>query len=181
MSLHHFDSVQPVFPSKDRFESARHLMKAANLDQSRMLQQTICYQRQNKWSFSISWGYSVHIYERVMPRSYLQNPIETFQMWTGQSNAPNYMFNTRAPSNDSCEAPHVFFFESINKTSKNEIVTRYSRASPRGLSSCSSSENRTADNIFRIQVISPATKRYEVIEPLSTVYFMVIFFLNIMI
>ncbi|KAL2557257.1 hypothetical protein Fot_01996 [Forsythia ovata] len=162
MSLHHFNGVQPIFPSMDRFESTRHLMKAANVDQSRMLQQTICYHRQHKWSFSISWGYSVHIYERVMPRSYLQNPIETFQMWSEMLSPPYYMFNTRVLSNYSCEAPHVFFFESIKKTSKNEIVTSYSRASPRGIFlSCSSNESRTAEHIFKIEVVSPATKRIE--------------------
>ncbi|KAL0459184.1 UNVERIFIED_CONTAM: hypothetical protein Slati_0545600 [Sesamum latifolium] len=67
MSLHHFDMVAPIFPSKDRAESTRHLMKAAAVDQSRMLQQTICYHRQSNWSFSISWGYSAHIYEDYAP------------------------------------------------------------------------------------------------------------------
>ncbi|KAL2455778.1 hypothetical protein Fot_57304 [Forsythia ovata] len=147
----------------DRLESTHHLMKAANVDQSRMLQQTICYQGQNKWSFSISWGYSIHIYERVMTRSYLQNPIETFQMWSEiMLSPPHYMFNTRVLSNYSCEAPHVFFFESIKKTSKNEIVKSYSRASPRKIFlSCSSDESRTAEHIFKIEVVSPATKRIE--------------------
>ncbi|KAL2535815.1 hypothetical protein Fot_17206 [Forsythia ovata] len=161
MSLHHFDMVEPIFPSMDRFESTRHLMKAANVDQSRMMQQIICYHRQRKWTFSISWGYSVHIYERIMPRSYIQNPIETFKTWIKNQRPPYYMFNTRLPSNDPCEAPHVFFFESIEKTPKNEIFTSYSRAPGRGFPVCSKNGNHTADFISKIGVISPATKHKE--------------------
>ncbi|KAL0389307.1 UNVERIFIED_CONTAM: hypothetical protein Scaly_0287800 [Sesamum calycinum] len=44
MTFHHFDAMDPIFPNKDRFQSTRHLMKAADADQSRLLQQTICYQ-----------------------------------------------------------------------------------------------------------------------------------------
>ncbi|KAL2510867.1 Protein of unknown function (DUF604) [Abeliophyllum distichum] len=161
LSFHHYDVLEPLFPSKDRYESARHLMKAANVDQSRLVQQTICHHRDKNWSFSISWGYSAHIYERIMPRSYLQNPIETFTTWTPSPHPPNYMFNTRMRSNDPCEAPHVFFFESIEKTSRNEVLTSYSRASPRGFPACASSGNHSADFISKIEVISPATKRIE--------------------
>ncbi|CAA2993821.1 uncharacterized protein LOC111392510 [Olea europaea subsp. europaea] len=161
LSLHHFDMVEPIFPSKDRFESTRHLLRAANVDQSRMMQQTICYHRGRNWTFSISWGYSVHIYQRIMPRSYIQNPIETFKAWIEKQRPPYYMFNTRLPSNDPCEAPHVFFFESIEKTPRNEIFTSYSRASRLGLPACSSNGNHTADFISKIGVISPASKRKE--------------------
>ncbi|PIM99864.1 Galactosyltransferase [Handroanthus impetiginosus] len=163
ISLHHFDMLEPIFPFKDRFESTRHLMTAAKADQSRMLQQTICYHRQSNWSFSISWGYSAQIYERIIPRSYLQIPIETFKPWVRTPRPPNYLFNTRKPSWDPCEAPHVFFFESVEKTiERNEILTSYSRAWPRALPACSSSGNHSAEYIQRIQVLSPTTKRTEV-------------------
>ncbi|CAI9785757.1 unnamed protein product [Fraxinus pennsylvanica] len=162
MSLHHFDMVQPIFPSMDRAESTRHLMKAAEVDQSRILQQTICHHRQSNWTFSISWGYSAHIYERIMPRSYLQYPIETFKTWGKSPRPPHYMFNTRRPSNDPCEAPHLFFFESIEKPQKKEIFTSFSRAWPRGLLACSSTGNHTAEIISKINVFSPATKRSEI-------------------
>ncbi|GAA0161509.1 glycosyltransferase [Lithospermum erythrorhizon] len=122
ISLHHLDEVKPIFPSKGGYESALHLMKAASFDQSRMLQQTICYDRQTNWSFSISW---------------------------------------RSLSTDPCEAPHVFFLETVEKTSSNEIRTVYSRANPRGLPVCSLNANHSADFISRIEVFSPTTKRVE--------------------
>lgn len=163
MSLHHLDAADPIFPSIDRLQSARHLMKAANLDQSRMLQQVICYNRPSNWSFSISWGYSVYIYENILPRSHLQLPIETFQPWgVTPKDPPYYLLNTRWPTNDSCEAPHVFFMEKVEKTKKNEILTMYSRSLPRGLLACLYSGNHSADYISKIEVYSPRRKRKEV-------------------
>ncbi|KAH6819618.1 hypothetical protein C2S51_003221 [Perilla frutescens var. frutescens] len=161
ISLHHLDAVEPIFPDMDRYEAARHLMKAAAADQPRMLQQTICHHRQSNWSISVSWGYSAHIYERIIPRSRLQLPLETFEPWSSTSRPrPLYMFNTRLPSNNSCEAPHVFFFKEVrNKVvsmHKGSILTTYSRAAPRGMPPCA---KNTADFISEIRVFSPATKR----------------------
>ncbi|XP_073135970.1 uncharacterized protein [Henckelia pumila] len=159
ISLHHLDHVDPIFPNKDRFESTRHLMKAADTDQSRLVQQTICYDRNKEWSFSVAWGYSAQIYERIMPRSYIQNPLETFRPWHGDPRPPPlYMFNTRLPSNDPCETPHAFFMQDVNK-SPSGTRTVYSRAGPRGLGPCGLTGNRSADYVTEIHVLSPATKR----------------------
>ncbi|MCD9642877.1 hypothetical protein HAX54_029919, partial [Datura stramonium] len=163
MSLHHFDAIAPLFPSMDRTQSIKHLMKAAKLDQSRMLQQTICHHRLSNWTFSVSWGYSVHIYETIMPRSYLVNPIETFRTWVKKpENPPYYMFNTRQSVKDSCETPHVFFLKSIGETwNKNEIWATYSRSTVRRLRGCPIAGNHPANYVNKIQVYSPRTKRTE--------------------
>lgn len=76
ISLHHFDAIDPIFPSKNRSESINHLMKPAKFDQSRLLQQTKCYHRQSNWTLSISWGYSAHIYQSIFPRSFLRRPLQ---------------------------------------------------------------------------------------------------------
>ncbi|KAK2993810.1 hypothetical protein RJ640_027688 [Escallonia rubra] len=161
LSLHHFDQVNPIFPKLNRAESAFHLRKAADVDQSRLLRQTICYHKQSNWSFSVSWGYSAHIYESVIPRTTLKKPLETFKPWVRNTRPPLFIFNTRKVTNDPCEAPHVFFFDSIEKRSVNEIVTSYVRAARRGLSACSSSGNHSADYVTRITVFSSATKLNE--------------------
>ncbi|KAA8528074.1 hypothetical protein F0562_035057 [Nyssa sinensis] len=161
MSLHHLDFVDPIFPSMNRFESTNHLMKAANIDQSRLLQQTICYQKDTNWSFSIAWGYSAHIYEKLFPRSFLQKPIQTFRPWRKNPRPPHFFFDTRWPSSDPCEAPHLFLFESIEKTRGDQIVTSYVRSSPRGLPACSFTGNHSADYISKIQVFSSTMKPIE--------------------
>nr|XP_023906598.1 uncharacterized protein LOC112018317 [Quercus suber] len=162
LSLHHIDTIDPIFPSIDRSESINRLMKAAKIDQSRLLQQTICYHRQSNWSLSISWGYSAYIYENIIPRSILWRPLETFRPWKRNSRPPLYMFNTRWPSNNPCEAPHLLFFDSIEHIEEGQIVTTYVRAWPRGLSTCSFAGNHSADPITKIKVFSPASTRLEV-------------------
>ncbi|KAH6813714.1 hypothetical protein C2S51_022732 [Perilla frutescens var. frutescens] len=161
MSLHHLDMVEPIFPKMDTLESARHLMAAAAADQSRMLQQTICHERQINLSISVSWGYSAQIYERIMTRSHLQSPIETFKPWLNESREPPlYFLNTRLPSGDPCEAPHVFFLREVNKSSTG-ILTAYSRAAPRGMNPCFWCSNRCPDFVTEILVHSPLTRRKE--------------------
>ncbi|GAV80000.1 DUF604 domain-containing protein [Cephalotus follicularis] len=163
LTLHHFQTIDPIFPNMNRTESVNRLMKAAKTDQSRLLQQTICYHRETNWSFSISWGYSAHIYENIIPRSVLKRPIETFRPWQ-KTRPPIFMFNTRWPFGDPCQAPHVFFFDSLidHVVEGNQaVVAAYNRTSPRNLTSCSSSGNHSADSISNIQVFSPATTRKE--------------------
>jgi hypothetical protein len=138
-------------------------------DQSRLLQQTICYHRPTNWSFSVSWGYSAYIYENIIPRSILWRPLETFRPWSRNARPPLYMFNTRWLSNNACEAPHVFFLDSIGHSDEgDQIVTTYVRKSARGLPPCSFTGNHSADPITKIQVFSPATTRMEVTTFLST-------------
>ncbi|THG10945.1 hypothetical protein TEA_016504 [Camellia sinensis var. sinensis] len=158
LSLHHLDFVNPIFPSMDRMQSTDHLMKAAKVDQSRLLQQIICYAKQRNWSFSVSWGYSVHIYEGFHPRSMLKRPLETFTPWFKNAKPPKFMFNTRRP----CENLRVFFFESIEKSSTNKIVTRYDRSSTLGYANCPWKGNHSADHISKIHVFSSTTKLKEV-------------------
>ncbi|XP_056846298.1 uncharacterized protein LOC108815178 isoform X2 [Raphanus sativus] len=157
VSLHHFDTVTPLFPGMDRPGSVIHIMQAANVDQSRMLQQSICHFRASNWTFSVSWGYTVHIYENIFPRSHLKLPIETFRPWYG-GRPPFYMFNTRPVSRDPCEAPHWFFFDSIEQVSGG-VVTSYTRKFIRNMTSCSFSGNISADPLASIQVFSPKTPR----------------------
>ncbi|XP_052620973.1 uncharacterized protein LOC111880461 [Lactuca sativa] len=159
LSLHHLDHLDPIFQSMDRFESAKHLMKAADIDQSRLVQQTICYDRRLTWSFSCSWGYSVQIYEKVIPRSILKFPFETFKPWFLDSQPPLFIFNTRpVVTNDPCATPHVFTFESIKTINESEVQTNYVRMASRGLPTCELAGNHSADLISRIEVVSPIKK-----------------------
>ncbi|KAL8146089.1 hypothetical protein AgCh_004001 [Apium graveolens] len=159
VSLHHLDAVEPIFPSMDRIQSVNHLMKAAKADESRLLQQTICYQKHKNWTFSIAWGYSIHIYETIMPPSILQVPLETFYPW---SRIPwPYIFKTRRVSHNSCEAPHVFFFHSIEETVRDHLETVYIRSSARRLPACVSSGNHPADHISEIRVLTLRRRDYE--------------------
>ncbi|KAI4306732.1 hypothetical protein L6164_029985 [Bauhinia variegata] len=162
LSLHHLDTIEPIFPNKSQSESINHLLKAAKVDPSRILQQTICYDRLMNWTFSVAWGYSVHIYESIFPRSVLRKPLETFRPWRRNAKPPFFMFNSRWIFND-CEAPHAFFRDSIEKN-EDQIVTTYVRKSPRGFPACSASGNHSAESITKIMVFSPINMRNMEVE-----------------
>ncbi|XP_071727998.1 uncharacterized protein [Rutidosis leptorrhynchoides] len=169
ISLHHLDVASPIFPSKTRYKSVRQLMTAAKVDQSRLLQQMVCYHKPKNWAFSIAWGYSAYIYEQFVPRSILRRPLETFTPWSLHRHPPDYMFNTRLLTNNSCETPHVFYFRSIKKLSHNEsngnssygntiadqIVMTFARHKRRRLPPCS---DHSADYISKIRVYSQMTR-----------------------
>ncbi|KAJ4724299.1 Protein of unknown function (DUF604) [Melia azedarach] len=160
ISLHHFDYVDPIFPFKNRSESINHLMTAAKSDESRLLQQTICYHRQSNWSFSLSWGYSVHIYESIFPRSFLRKPLQTFLPWRKIGRAW-FMFNTRWLTKNPCEVPHVFYLETVEQFKEELVVTNYTRGWPRNMPVCSWNGNHSADLISKIRVFSPGKGRKE--------------------
>ncbi|CAN4089668.1 unnamed protein product [Withania somnifera] len=155
-----FHQVTPIFPLMNRYDALNHLMKVASVDQSRLLQQSTCYNKRHNWTFSVSWGYSVQIYEKIQSQSYLENPIETFGEWR-KGAWPPYMFNVRGlKSNDgnSCsEVPSVLFFDSLEGTRLNHIVTTYVKKTPR---SCGSNGNddHSIDGILKIHVFSPMYK-----------------------
>ncbi|KAF5821575.1 hypothetical protein HanRHA438_Chr01g0016011 [Helianthus annuus] len=160
VSLHHLDMVEPIFPTMDRPRSLDHLMKSAKADQSRLLQQSICYNHPKNWSFSLSWGYSVHIYEKVLAPSLLQVPIQTFAEWR-KGAKPAFMMNTRGLSKNRCDIPHYFYLDSVEEYpgggERQEVVTSYVRRFPR-LPPCLMSGSRSANVVEKILVISPVTR-----------------------
>ncbi|CAN0891856.1 hypothetical protein LINGRAHAP2_LOCUS17217 [Linum grandiflorum] len=150
LTLHHFHEINPIFPSKpNRFESLRHLTTSTNLDQSRILQQTICYA--TNFTFSLSWGYSVHLYETIVPRSILRKPLETFKPWFSEQ--PGYVFNTRWMLNNPCDTPHVFFFDDV-VDGEGDHTTTYVRGFDRGLPTCPNTGSRSADRVGSVRVRS---------------------------
>nr|KAJ0203185.1 hypothetical protein LSAT_V11C500290710 [Lactuca sativa] len=160
VSLHHLDAVEPLFPAMNRQQSLNHLMTSAKIDQSRILQQSIGYHHPKNWSFSLSWGYSVHIYEKTLPSSFLQVPLQTFGEWQ-KGAKPAFMMNTRGLSSDPCEIPHVFYFHSVEESGggwRREVVKTYVRRLPRRLSPCLANGNHSADYLDMIHVISPVKR-----------------------
>ncbi|XAR60650.1 O-fucosylpeptide 3-beta-N-acetylglucosaminyltransferase [Bertholletia excelsa] len=158
LSLHHFDAAEPIFPFMTREQSLAHLMKAAKTDESRLLQQTICYHVAHNWTVSISWGYSVQVYDGFRQPSVLQRPLEKFIPWTRVAKPP-YMFHTRHP----CEATRVLFFDSVEEINGTHIVTSYNRTSPRRCRAYPSRADQTADRALMVRVVSP-TRRYSEAE-----------------
>ncbi|XP_076885966.1 uncharacterized protein LOC143535645 [Bidens hawaiensis] len=171
VSLHHLDMVEPLFPGMDRPQSLNHLMKPAKVDQSRLFQQSICYNHPKNWSVSLSWGYSVHIYEKTMLPSLLQVPIQMFAEWRAGAR-PAFMLNTRGLSKNPCDIPHYFYLDSVDEYPGDEgkqrqvVVTSYVRRFPRRQPPCVPGGNYSVNYVEKILVISPAT-RLETVSPVK--------------
>ncbi|PIN18334.1 Galactosyltransferase [Handroanthus impetiginosus] len=110
-SLHHIDAVEPIFPGMSRIQALEHLFNAVHVDPARVLQQSVCYDRTNSLTVSISWGYAIQVYEgnELLPE--VLTFQRTFKPWKRGKNVASsrYMFKTRDYPSDPCKRPVVFF------------------------------------------------------------------------
>uniref|UniRef100_A0A0D6R5D6 Uncharacterized protein n=1 Tax=Araucaria cunninghamii TaxID=56994 RepID=A0A0D6R5D6_ARACU len=113
VSLHHLDAMAPIFPNMNQTQAFQHLFKAVKADSSKILQQAICYDKLRRGSFSVSWGYSIHVFDSIQLPRELEYPQKTFMYWR-KTMTDQFMFNTRDVSRNPCERPAVFFYESVS-------------------------------------------------------------------
>lgn len=118
VSIHHLDLIDPIFPHTadrnfTRLEALEHLQKATNLEPASVMQQSICYDKTRRWSFTVSWGYVVHAYRGFITPRELEVPQKTFLSWHKESSKVEFPFNTRAYPDDVCKRPSRFFMESV--------------------------------------------------------------------
>ncbi|CAL9186394.1 unnamed protein product [Musa hybrid cultivar] len=134
VSLHHLDYLAPITPrGGDQLGALRTLMDAARLDPARILQQCFCYEAQRgfAWSVSVSWGYTVQLYPRVLAANDMEVPLRTFKTWRSFGDGP-FTFNTRQVAPDRpCDRPLLYFLSSVKKKNGQDgsgsTMSEYSR------------------------------------------------------
>ncbi|KAF6151390.1 hypothetical protein GIB67_012250, partial [Kingdonia uniflora] len=126
VSLHHLDYVNPLFPSKNQLNSLRSLLSSYNMDPSRILQQSFCYEPQRNWSIAVSWGYTVQLYPSFVTPNELETPQQTFVTWKTWSSGP-FTFNTRHLNPEPCDRPLVYLLDHVSHVGGGRIVTTYKR------------------------------------------------------
>lgn len=109
VSIHHLDTVEPIFPRMSRPQAIRHLFESINLDSASILQQSICYDKTRYWSISVSWGYVVQIMRGVISPRELEMPTRTFLNWYKRADYTGYSFNTRPVTRHPCQSPFLFY------------------------------------------------------------------------
>ncbi|KAL9230658.1 hypothetical protein vseg_005981 [Gypsophila vaccaria] len=128
VSLSRLNEVDPIFPNMTRINAVQHLFNSVAVDSERMLQQTVCYDRWFSWTISVSWGYSVEVFDHHI---YLPDTLrvqDTFSPWKKGVDA-KYSFSTRPLHPDPCRRSTIFFFDQIYAR-KNKITSHYSRMTP---------------------------------------------------
>lgn len=112
----------------NRMEAVKHLFDAVDVDPTRVFQQTVCYDKSNLRTVSVSWGYAVQVYEGNLLLPELLSLQKTFTPWRRRGNFGFgvYMFNTREFPQDPCRRPALFFLETAFP-SKNRTESNYKR------------------------------------------------------
>nr|GLL34822.1 uncharacterized protein LOC109155841 [Ipomoea trifida] len=127
-SLHHLDTVDPIFPGMSKIQAVEHLFEAVRADSARILQQSVCYDRSNVFTVSVAWGYAVQVFQgnRLLPD--LLQLQRTFRPWKRGRKAflSHYMFNTKDFPSDPCEMPVIYYLNSVLSLT-NGSWTTYSR------------------------------------------------------
>ncbi|CAM8954919.1 unnamed protein product [Rhodiola kirilowii] len=124
VSLHHLEAVEPMFPQPmSQMDSINLLMQAYKADPGRILQRSICYDKTNNWTFSVSWGYTVQLWPKVVHVHDALHAMQTFRTWRSWGEGP-FVFDSRKVSPDTCEQPVVYYMDHVEKR-KGESFSLY--------------------------------------------------------
>ncbi|XP_058773835.1 uncharacterized protein LOC131648059 [Vicia villosa] len=128
LSLHHPDATESIFPHKTTSKSLQHLFKAANADSQRILQQTVCYDKQFSRTISVSWGYAVQVFQSNELLPDVMRVQETFKPWKENlAYAGIYTFSTTKIHQDPCERPAIFYLNNIS-SGKDGVISNYMKS-----------------------------------------------------
>jgi len=127
VSLHHPDYTDPIFPNMSTIKSLQHLFEAVDVDSERILQQTVCYEKQLSWTISVSWGYAVQVFQNNMLLPDVLRVPKTFRQWLGGSVLKGiYNFNIRELHPDPCKEPTIFYLDKVSSV-KDGTISSYKR------------------------------------------------------
>ncbi|XP_047043533.1 uncharacterized protein LOC124647670 [Lolium rigidum] len=130
VTLHHLDFLEPVFPATpSRAGALRKLFDGpVRLDSAAVAQQSVCYDPEQQWTVSVSWGFAVMVVRGVLSPREMETPVRSFLNWYRRADYTAYSFNTRPVARQPCQKPHVYYMrESRMDRRRNETVTEYER------------------------------------------------------
>ncbi|KAK4435388.1 hypothetical protein Salat_0702200 [Sesamum alatum] len=128
VSLHHLDVVEPIFPNVTRVQALQRLKIPMQLDSAGLMQQSICYDKTNGWTVSLSWGFAIQIFRGVLSPREIEMPSRTFLNWYRRADYTAYAFNTRPVMRNPCQKPFVFYLSRASISSNtNQTTSEYTR------------------------------------------------------
>lgn len=122
ISLHHLEAIYPLFPNHTRAQALAHLMDAVNVSPLNIFQQSICYDAEKRWSFSVSWGYVIHVYKGIIAPNVLEVPTLTFLSWHKRRESYAFPLNTRPRARDICNEPSSYYMDHVNNTEEGGLT-----------------------------------------------------------
>lgn len=126
VSLHHLDVVEPIFPNITRVQAIQRLKIPMQLDSAGLMQQSICYDKINGWTLSVSWGFAVQIFRGILSPREIEMPSRTFLNWYRRADYVAYAFNTRPVMRNPCQKPFVFYLSRARmEIDRNRTMSEY--------------------------------------------------------
>ena len=74
VSMHHLETIDPVFPQHNSLDGLQLLVKAMKTEPISFLQRSICYDRERRLTFSVSMGYVVQVFPKIILPRELDQP-----------------------------------------------------------------------------------------------------------
>jgi hypothetical protein len=109
-------------------KSLQHLFEAANVDSQRILQQTVCYEKQFSRTISVSWGYAVQVFQNNVLLPDVLRVQQTFKPWKeNHVLAGVYTFSIREIHHDPCKRPKIFYLDNVS-SGKDGTVSSYTKS-----------------------------------------------------
>ncbi|KAK9121269.1 hypothetical protein Syun_018886 [Stephania yunnanensis] len=121
VTMHHLDIIHPIFPKMNRVQALQHLSAPLDIDSASLMQQSICYDKANNWTISVSWGYVVEVARGHIPPREMERPSRTFLNWYKSADAKGFTFNTRPMSHHYCQKPFVFYMSNVTMDDASEL------------------------------------------------------------
>ncbi|XP_047326773.1 uncharacterized protein LOC124930478 [Impatiens glandulifera] len=126
VTLHHLDLIQPIFPNMTRVQSLKHLMLPMKFDSAGLVQQSICYEVEKKWTITVSWGFAVQVFRGYLTPKEVEIPPRTFSNWYKNTDYKGYAFNTRPIARNPCQKAFIFYLSKAKlDLSTNVTETQY--------------------------------------------------------
>lgn len=131
VSIHHVESLDPLYPGLNSLDSLKLFTKAMTTHTHTFLQRSICYDRINKLTISVSLGYVVQVFpDVVLPRE-LERSEKTYIAWNKIGRREEFDFDTRESYSyrSLCRKPVLFFLRDVKRDEGGGNVTigSYSR------------------------------------------------------
>ncbi|KAJ7566420.1 hypothetical protein O6H91_02G102300 [Diphasiastrum complanatum] len=127
VSMHHVEVMDPLIPGMSSHDGLRLLTKAMRTEPGSFLQQSICYDRKQRLSFSISTGFVVQVFPEILYPGVLERAEITFTAWNRGNDPGEFELDTRRPRS-ICKQPFLFYLDEIKRVEEgSSILSIYSR------------------------------------------------------
>ena len=119
--------MDPFYPGLSSLDSLKLFTKAMRIEPKSFLQRSICYDRVQRLNFSVSLGYVVQLFPKIVLPRELECSEHTYIAWDKLGNPHEFDHDIRDSDKSVCKKPVMFFLKDVMKDG-NATLGSYARA-----------------------------------------------------